>query len=389
MLRASEIADVLEAALGGAPPDADGRRRLVESDEVHLMGMAAGLLAARRFGRRATYVNNIILNYTNVCVTDCKFCAFYRPPGADGAYTLTLAEIEARVRAAREMFGITQVLIQGGHNPELGIEYYEDAFRMIRSGYPEVGVHGLSASEIDTIARVEGTSTREVVSRLKAAGLQSVPGAGAEILSDRVKAEISPAKITTAEWLRIMEEAHEEGLPASATMMYGHVETGADVADHIGLVAGLQERTGGFMAFIPWSFEPNNTPMQRDRPGASYGAGGLRLLKMIAVSRLCLDGLIPHVQSSWLTNGVGMAQLALRYGADDFGGTLVGEEVVSCTGARSTELTSGRIVDSIRQIGYEARERDNFYNDVQPAPAAQPAAPAPVHAQPAAPAAAR
>ena len=365
MLRSSAIADVLEAALAGAPPDADGRRRLVESDEVHLMGMAAGELARRRFGRRATYVNNIILNYTNVCVTDCKFCAFYRPPGADGAYTLTLDEIDARVRTAREMFRITQVLIQGGHNPDLGIEYYEDAFRMIRSRHPGVGVHGLSASEIDTIARVEGTSTREVVARLRDAGLQSVPGAGAEILVDRVKSEISPLKITTAEWLRIMEEAHGAGLPASATMMYGHVETAADVAEHIGLVAALQERTGGFMAFIPWSYEPNNTPMQRDNPGAEYGAGGLALLKMIAVSRLCLDGLIPHVQSSWLTNGVGMAQLALWYGADDFGGTLIGEEVVSCTGARSTELTSDRIVGSIRQIGYEAAERDNFYNEVR------------------------
>lgn len=364
MLRASEIADVLEAALGGSPPDADGRRRLAESDEVHLMGMAAGMLARRRFGRRATYVNNIILNYTNVCTTDCKFCAFYRSPGAEGAYTLTLDEIVARVRAAREAFGITQVLIQGGHNPDLGIEYYEDAFRAIRSGHPEVGVHGLSASEIDAIAGVEGTSTREVISRLREAGLQSVPGAGAEILVDRVKSEISPLKITTAEWLRIMEEAHEEGLPASATMMYGHVETAADVAEHIGLVAGLQERTGGFMAFIPWSYEPNNTPMQRDNPGAEYGAGGTRLLKMVALSRLCLDSLIPHVQSSWLTNGVGMAQLALRYGADDFGGTLIGEEVVSCTGARSTELSSGRIVESIRQIGYEAAERDNFYEDV-------------------------
>ena len=366
MLRASGIADVLEAALGGVPPDADGRRRLVESDEVHLMGMAAGELARRRFGRRATYVNNIILNYTNVCVTDCKFCAFYRPPGADGAYTLTLDEIDARVRTAREMFRITQVLIQGGHNPDLGIEYYEDAFRMIRARHPEVGVHGLSASEIDMIAGVEGTSTREVVSRLKDAGLQSVPGAGAEILVDRVKSEISPLKITTAEWLRIMEEAHGAGLPASATMMYGHVEAAADVAEHIGLVAALQERTGGFMAFIPWSYEPNNTPMQRDNPGAEYGAGGLALLKMIAVSRLCLDGLIPHVQSSWLTNGVGMAQLALQYGADDFGGTLIGEEVVSCTGARSTELTSDRVVSSIRQIGYEAAERDNFYRDVLP-----------------------
>ncbi len=364
-IRSSGIGDVLEGALRGERPDRDGCLRLLESDDVHLMGMAAGHLAAKRFGKKASFVNNIILNYTNVCVTDCKFCAFYRPPGGPGAYTLTLQEIEARVRTARESFGIRQVLIQGGHNPDLRIEYYEEAFRMMRERYPEVGVHGLSASEIDAIAGVEGTSTREVIGRLREAGLQSVPGAGAEILVDAVKREISPNKITSAQWLRIMREAHEAGLPASATMMYGHVESDRDVADHLCSIAALQERTGGFMAFIPWSFEPNNTPMQRENPSAAYGAGGGRLLKMIAVSRLCLDALIPHVQSSWLTNGVGMAQLALRYGADDFGGTLIGEEVVSCTGARSTELTDGRIIGAIERMGYAAEERDNFYNRVR------------------------
>ncbi len=357
----SDIGDLLADALAGTSPDRSGCLRLLESEEVQIMGMIAGHMARRRYGKSVSFVNNIILNYTNVCITDCRFCAFYKSPGSDDAYTLTLDEIESRVRTAWEMFRIRQVLIQGGHNPDLGIEYYEEAFARIRAKFPKVGVHGLSPSEIDMISRIEKCSTAEVLSRLKEAGLQSVPGAGAEILSDKVKGIISPKKISSSQWLRIMEESHEAGLPSSATMMYGHVESHQDTADHFEKIARLQEKTHGFMAFIPWSFEPNNTPMQNEGP---YGAGGVKLLKMIAISRLVFDRLIPHLQSSWLTNGVGMAQLALQYGADDFGGTLIGEEVVSCTGARSTELTDARIIDSIRQIGYEAKERDNFYSTV-------------------------
>ena len=226
-----------------------------------------------------------------------------------------------------------------------------------------MGVHGLSASEIDMISRVEKTSTAEVLARLKEAGLQSVPGAGAEILVDSVKDVISPKKISSDDWLRIMEEAHSIGLPASATMMYGHVESYRDIVEHMYKVVRLQEKTRGFMAFIPWNFEPNNTLLQREGT-VTTGTGGSQLLKMIAVSRLVYDDIIPHIQSSWLTNGVGMAQMALMYGADDFGGTLIGEEVVSCTGARSTELTDARIRGAVRQIGYVPVERDNFYNDI-------------------------
>jgi len=328
------------------------------------MGLVAGHLTRKQFGKKASFVNNIILNYTNVCITDCKFCAFYRPPGDDESYTLTLDEIEARVKTAWDMFKIRQVLIQGGHNPNLPLEYYEDAFKMIRKKFPEVGIHGLSASEIEMIAKVEKSSTKEILSRLKNAGLQTVPGAGSEILVDQVKDLISPKKINSDEWIRIMEEAHSLELSASATMMYGHVESNGDIAEHFDRIVKLQEKTNGFMAFIPWSFEPNNTLMQKENV-VEYGAGGIQLLKMIAISRLVLGSLIPHIQSSWLTNGVGMAQLALQFGADDFGGTLIGEEVVSCTGSRSTELTDQRIIAAIRQIGYQVEERDNFYNAVK------------------------
>jgi len=362
-IQKSDICDILENSLNGQRPEPEDCLRLLESDDVHLMGLVSGYLTKRQFGKKASFINNIILNYTNVCITDCKFCAFYRSPGAEDSYTLTLDQIESRVKAASEMFHIRQVLIQGGHNPNLKIEYYEDAFRMIRDKFPLVGVHGLSTSEIDMIAKVEKSSTKEILSRLKDAGLQSIPGAGAEILVDSVKDIISPKKISSADWIRIMDEAHSLGLPASATMMYGHVENKQDIVDHFFKIVKLQEKTKGFMAFIPWNFEPINTLMHEEGL-VEYGTGGVQLLKMIAISRLVFDGLISHIQSSWLTNGVGMAQLALQYGADDFGGTLIGEEVVSCTGARSTELTDKKITDAIHQIGYTVVERDNFYNPV-------------------------
>lgn len=254
--------------------------------------------------------------------------------------------------------------MQGGHNPDLRIEYYEEAFKTIKEKCPDIAIHGLSASEIDTISKVERSNTKEVLSRLKEAGLDTLPGAGAEILDDDVKSRISPLKIKSDEWLNIMKQAHELGIKSSATMMYGAGEDYEQRGRHLVKIAELQEKTGGFMSFIPWSFEPNNTKMQAEGM-IKYPSGGLELLKMIAISRIVFSGLIDHLQSSWLTNGIGMAQLALTYGADDFGGTLIGEEVVSATGARSTELTSDKIITAIKQIGFQAHERNNFYETIR------------------------
>lgn len=363
-MKQSDISDILENALAGKRLGLDDCIRLVKSDDAYSMGLTAGILRRRLFGDTVTFINNIILNYTNVCVTYCKFCAFYRPPGHEESYTVPKEEIVKRVATSREMFGITQVLFQGGHNPNLKVEYYEDAFRAIKQRAPEVAIHGLSPSEIDMIAKVEKSSTREILSRLKAAGMDSFAGAGAEILEDRVKEEISPLKIKSVEWLRIMEEAHSIGLKSVATMMYGSVETEEERASHIIKIMQLQEKTGGFLCFIPWSFEPDKTEMQSEGL-IKYPSGGLQLLKMIAISRIMFNGLIDHLQSSWLTNGIGMAQLALHHGADDFGGTLIGEEVVSATGARSTELTSNGIIAAIKQAGYKPAERDNSYRIIK------------------------
>jgi cyclic dehypoxanthinyl futalosine synthase len=360
IIETSDVSDILQAVISGNRPKLNDCIHLIKSDNIYALGLVGGFLRDKLFGKVATFVNNIILNYTNVCITYCKFCAFYRAPGHNEAYTLPISEIVKRVLTSKQLFGISQVLIQGGHNPNLNIEYYEDAFREIRKRCPDVGIHGLSASEIDMIAKVERCSTVEVLSRLKDAGLDTLPGAGAEVLDDAIKHQISPLKIKSDEWLRIMEEAHKLGIKSSATMMYGTLEDEEQQARHLMKIANLQEKTGGFMAFIPWSFEPNMTQMQSEGL-IRYPSGGLRLLKMIAISRIVYHNLINHLQSSWLTNGIGMAQLALTYGADDFGGTLIGEEVVTATGARSTELTSNTIVSAIKQIGYSAHERDNFY----------------------------
>ena len=360
IIETSDVSDILQAVISGNRPKLNDCIHLIKSDNIYALGLVGGFLRDKLFGKVATFVNNIILNYTNVCITYCKFCAFYRAPGHNEAYTLPISEIVKRVLTSKQLFGISQVLIQGGHNPNLHIEYYEDAFREIRKRCPDVGIHGLSASEIDMIAKVERCTTAEVLSRLKDAGLDTLPGAGAEVLDDAIKLQISPLKIKSDEWLRIMEEAHKLGIKSSATMMYGTLEDEEQQARHLMKIANLQEKTGGFMAFIPWSFEPNMTQMQSEGL-IRYPSGGLRLLKMIAISRIVYHNLINHLQSSWLTNGIGMAQLALTYGADDFGGTLIGEEVVTATGARSTELTSNTIVSAIKQIGYSAHERDNFY----------------------------
>lgn len=359
-LQLTEFSDILEKIEKHERLDYNTCLRLMRSEDLHSLGYIANMLN-KRINKAVTFINNLILNYTNVCVTYCKFCAFYRPPNHEESYTLSVDECLKRVKAAEELYGIKQVLLQGGHNPSLSIEFYEELFKAIKRN-SNVAIHGLSPSEIDMIAKVERSSTKEVLSRLKDAGLDSLPGAGAEILVDEVRDKISPLKIKSEQWLRIMEEAHKLSIPSSATMMYGHLESIEDRCTSLMKIIELQEKTDGFIAFIPWSFEPNKTELQDI---VRYPAGGVELLKMIAVSRIMLYGLIDHIQSSWLTNGIRMAQLALMYGADDFGGTLHGEEVVTATGARSTSLNAEKIINAVRELGLKVAERDNWYNIVK------------------------
>jgi cyclic dehypoxanthinyl futalosine synthase len=363
-LKNSDIHNIIHNIINDNNVQLNDVINLLETKDIQHLGLVSNYLREQLYGKTVTFINNLILNYTNVCITYCKFCAFYRPPNHDESYTVSKDEILNRIIFAKSNFNIKQVLFQGGHNPKLNIEYYEEIFRTIKEKCPDVAIHGLSASEIDMISRINRSSTLEVLQRLKEAGLASLPGAGAEILDDDVKKIISPLKISSDIWLRIMEEAHSIGIKSSATMMYGTVETIEQRARHLLKILNLQRKTKGFMAFIPWSFEPNKTEMQ-EKGLINYPLGGFELLKMISVSRIIFNGLIDHLQSSWLTNGVGMAQLAIFHGSDDFGGTLIGEEVVSATGARSTELLASSIINSIKAMNFIPAERNNNYEIIK------------------------
>jgi cyclic dehypoxanthinyl futalosine synthase len=364
IFKGSEIEDTIDRILENHEIKLNDIICLLESQEIQRLGLVGNSIREDMFGKNVTFINNIILNYTNVCVTYCKFCAFYRPPGHEESYTVSKEEILNRVIFAKANYNIKQVLFQGGHNPKLNTEYFEDIFRTLKAKCPDVAIHGLSASEVDMISRVDRTSPLEVLERLQNAGLESLPGAGAEILVDEVKDVISPLKISSQTWLDIMEKAHSIGIKSSATMMYGTVESVEQRARHILKIADLQSKTNGFMAFIPWSFEPNKTEIQGSGL-VKHPMGGFELLKMISVSRIVFKDLIDHLQSSWLTNGIGMAQLAIYHGSDDFGGTLIGEEVVSATGARSTELLSKNIMTAIKAMGYKPAERNNSYDIIK------------------------
>lgn len=364
IFKGSEIEDTVNEVLSGNDIKINDLEYLLKTHEIQRLGLIGNKIREELFGKNVSFINNIILNYTNVCVTYCKFCAFYRPPGHEESYTVTKEEILNRIVFAKTNYDIKQVLFQGGHNPKLNTEYFEDVFKSIRLKCPDVAIHGLSASEIDMISKVDRSSPKEVLSRLKQAGLESLPGAGAEILVDEVKEIISPLKISSHTWLDIMETAHGLGIKSSATMMYGTVETIEQRARHMLKIAELQKKTDGFMAFIPWSFEPNNTAINESGI-VKFPMGGFELLKMISVSRILFKGLIDHLQSSWLTNGIGMAQLAIYHGSDDFGGTLIGEEVVSATGARSTELLAQNIINAIKIMGYTPVERLNNYEIIK------------------------
>ncbi|MCU7788583.1 dehypoxanthine futalosine cyclase [Pyrobaculum sp. 3827-6] len=327
-------------------------------EDLWALGRRAYEIRKRLYGNVATYISNMVLNYTNVCVVGCSFCAFYRPPGHREAYSYTVEEAVKRVLAVDAAHGLRQVLIQGGVNPDIGIEYFEELFRTLKAKAPHIAIHALSPLEVEYLSRRERATYREVLERLKAAGMDTMPGGGGEILVDRVRRAIAPRKIDSATWLRIMEEAHKLGIYTSATMMYGHVETPSDIAEHMYKIAELQRRTGGFMAFIAWNFEPGTSELGRKIPHPKTSA---TLLRMVAVARIVFEGLIPHIQAGWLTTGPETAQLALYFGADDFGGTLYEEKVLEWKRAEAPIDRRADVVNIIKSAGFTPVERDNWY----------------------------
>jgi dehypoxanthine futalosine cyclase len=305
-----------------------------------------------------TFVIDTNPNYTNVCVTDCQFCAFYRKPGDREAYTLTVEEVMARIAPAVAR-GATTVLLQGGHNPALPLDYYLGLVRETRRRFPGVLPHFFTASEIQTMAGVTGLPVREILGRLQEAGQRTLPGGGAEVLSRRVRQRISPKKGGPEAWLEVHREAHQVGLRSTATMMYGHVETAEDLLDHLDAVRALQDETGGFTAFIPWSFKPGNTLLEK---WIKHYAGPNTYLRMLALARCYLDN-ISHVQASWFSEGKRAGQIALHFGADDWGGTLFEENVHKAADYVNT-VGVEEIVTLIRDAGFTPVQRTTLYEPV-------------------------
>lgn len=308
-------------------------------------------------GPRATFIVDRNINYTNVCISGCRFCAFHCEPGSSDAFVLSQAEVHEKIQETIDLEG-TAVMMQGGLHPDLDITFYEDLFRSIKQRFT-ITIHSLSAPEILHISRVSGLSVAETLRRLRAAGLDSLPGGGAEILVDRVRGQVAPHKASTNEWLNVMREAHKQGIAATATMMFGSVETLEDRVAHLRAIRDLQDETGGFRAFIPWSFQPGHTPLQ----GQTDPATGVEYLLMLAVSRLYLDN-VPHIQASWVTQGLKMGQVALRFGADDLGSIMIEENVVAATGLR-VKANRDDLVHAIRAAGFVPAQRRTDYTTVQ------------------------
>jgi cyclic dehypoxanthinyl futalosine synthase len=304
---------------------------------------------------RVTFVVDTNPNYTNICNIDCIFCAFYRHPGEEGEYTYTVDHMLQKFRESASK-GVTTVLLQGGVNPALPFEYYEEMVRRTVREVPEIYPHFFSTSEIIGMAEVSGLLVEGVLKRLWDAGLRSIPGGGAEILSDRVKKKISSKKGTSADWIDVMRKAHRLGYKSTATMMYGHLETDEDIVEHLEQVRALQDETGGFTAFVPWSFKPGNTPLEKIIP---HYATPTRYLQMIAFSRIYLDN-VPHVQASWFSEGKKTGQIALHFGADDFGGTLL-EENVHAAANFVNKTNTEECRQLIREAGFAPVQRSTLY----------------------------
>ena len=305
-----------------------------------------------RGGQIVTYIVDRNVNYTNVCNVYCKFCAFYRTERDDDHYVLSLQQIDEKLdELAAE--GGAQVLLQGGHHPKLGIDYYLTMLSHIRERYPQINIHGFSPPEFNHFANVFGMPLRTVIERFKEAGLGSIPGGGGEILVDRVRDRIAPLKCKTDEWLEVMRIGHELGLRSSATMMFGHVECLGDRIEHLQRLRDTQDETGGFTAFICWTFQPENTRLKAETvTSAEY-------LRMQALSRIFLDN-FENVQSSWVTQGPKIGQIALKFGANDFGSVMMEENVVSSAGT-TFRLNAQQIERLIREAGYEPRRRSTWY----------------------------
>ncbi|MCP4886199.1 MAG: dehypoxanthine futalosine cyclase [Rubripirellula sp.] len=357
MIATSEhsIRGILDKAIEGERLTPAEGIQLLESHDLAAIGSAADQVARRMHPEPfRTYNVDRNINYTNICTAVCNFCAFYRGPKSEEGYVVPRDELLAKVGETVELGG-NQILMQGGLHPKFKLEWYEELLRDIKTAYPDVNVHGFSPPELHHFTKVNNLPIREVLVRLREAGLGSIPGGGAEILVDRVRDVLTRGKVMTDDWLNVMREWHRLGGISTATMMFGHVETLAERIEHLERVRQLQDETSGFTAFICWTFQPDNTDMADIPPSGSF-----EYLKTQAVSRLYLDN-IPNIQSSWVTQGLKIGQLAMLFGANDMGSLMIEENVVAEAGTVHY-LSLGQIREAIEELGYEPRQRDVFYN---------------------------
>jgi cyclic dehypoxanthinyl futalosine synthase len=346
---------IVAKADAGGRLDAAEALRLYREAPTTVLGRLADAMRARKHPERiVTYIIDRNVNYTNVCVARCNFCAFYRPVGHGDGYVLSFDEIFRKIDETIAVGG-EQLLLQGGHNPDLPLDWYEDLFRAVKARYPSFKLHALSPSEVLHISRLSRLSTPEVIARLIDAGLDSIPGGGAEILVDRVRKLLNCySKSTADEWLRIMGEAHDAGLRTTATMMYGSVETDEERIEHLLRLRELQDRTGGFTAFIAWSYQPEHTEL------GLHEATGVDYLRTLALARIVLDN-FDNLQASWVTQGGKVGQLSLAFGANDMGSVMIEENVVRAAGA-SYCMDEVEIVRNIENAGFAARRRNMHYD---------------------------
>lgn len=328
---------------------------LYKEADILALGFLAHHIKTRLHSEKIiTYIVDRNINYTNICISKCGFCAFHRDPDSSEGYVLDAKTLYKKIEEALSLGG-RQILLQGGLHPGLSLEYYEEMLHGIKKKYP-IWIHGFSPPEVVHLGTLSGLNIREVLTRLIRAGLDSIPGGGAEILVDRIRRKVSPNKCSATQWLEVMRTAHELGVKTTATMMFGHIEAIEERLEHLFKIRDLQDTTSGFTAFIPWPFQPGNTNLPTRK------TTGIEYLKTLAISRIVLDN-IPNIQASWVTQGSKVAQVALAFGANDMGSTMIEENVVAATGV-SFRLPEKEIVRIIEDAGYKAARRNMMYDVV-------------------------
>jgi cyclic dehypoxanthinyl futalosine synthase len=350
---------VVQRVRRGERIDRDEALALYAGAPTPVLGRLAHEIRLRKHPERiVTYIIDRNVNYTNVCVARCRFCAFYRPVGSSEGYTLGFEEIFSKIEETIALGGV-QLLLQGGHNPDVPLAWYEDLFRQVKQRYPTFRLHALSPPEVIHISRLSQLPVAEVIDRLVAAGLDSIPGGGAEILVDRVRRLLNCyTKATADEWLDVMRQAHRRGLRTTATMMYGTVETLEERLEHLFRLRDVQDETGGFTAFIAWSFQPQHTEL------GGIEASGIEYLRTLALARIVLDN-VDNLQASWVTQGGKVGQLSLGYGANDMGSVMIEENVVRAAGAEYC-MDEHEVVRNIENAGFTARRRTMHYEVLGP-----------------------